>query len=91
VVTVADFDELARLGAGKVRGKIVLYNETYRGYGATAPYRFTGPSQAAALGAVAALVRSVTPLAVQLPHTGALRYDPAQPQIPAAAISPRTP
>jgi hypothetical protein len=88
VVTVADFDELARLGAGKVRGKIVLYNETYRGYGATAPYRFTGPSQAAALGAVAALVRSVTPLAVQLPHTGALRYDPAQPQIPAAAISP---
>jgi Zn-dependent M28 family amino/carboxypeptidase len=37
---------------------------------------------------VAALVRSVTPLAMQVPHTGTLRYDPAQPKIPAAAVSP---
>jgi hypothetical protein len=88
VVTVNDFDDLAKLGAGKVRGKIVLYNEVYRGYGATVPYRSSGPSQAAALGAVAALVRSVTPLAMQIPHTGTLRYDPAQPKIPAAAVSP---
>jgi hypothetical protein len=88
VVTVATFDELAKLGAEKVRGKMVLFNEAYQGYGATSPYRFTGPSQAAALGAVAVLVRSVTPLAMQIPHTGALRYDPAQPQIPAAAVSP---
>jgi hypothetical protein len=88
VVTVADFDELAKLGADRVRGKIVLYNETYHGYTATVPYRTAGPSQAAALGAVAALVRSVTPLAMQIPHTGMLHYDPAQPEIPAAAVSP---
>jgi len=88
VVSVNSFDELARLGADKIRGKIVLYNEAYQGYGLTSAYRFTGPSQAAALGAVAALVRSVTPLAMQIPHTGTLRYDPAQPQIPAAAVSP---
>jgi hypothetical protein len=87
VVTVASFDELAKLGADKVRGKVVLYNEVYEGYTATVAYRSSGPSQAAALGAVAALVRSVTPLAMQIPHTGTLRYDPAQPQIPAAAIS----
>jgi hypothetical protein len=88
VVTVTTFDELAKLGAEKVRGKMVLFNEGYQGYGATVPYRSSGPSQAAALGAVAALVRSVTPLAMEIPHTGTLRYDPAQPQIPAAAVSP---
>ena len=35
VVAVNDFDELAKLGRGKVRGKIVLYNEVYQGYGTT--------------------------------------------------------
>jgi hypothetical protein len=88
VVAVSTFDELASLGSGKVRGKIVLFNEVYRGYGETVPYRSAGPSRAAALGAVAVLVRSVTPLALQLPHTGTLRYDEAQPRIPAAAVSP---
>jgi Zn-dependent M28 family amino/carboxypeptidase len=37
---------------------------------------------------VAVLVRSVTPLAMQIPHTGTLRYDESQPRIPAAAVSP---
>src|ERR1700694_2124323 len=54
-------------------------------------YRVSGPSHAAALGAVAVLVRSITPLAVQLPHTGTLVYDKVgdkdTPKIPAAAIS----
>lgn len=88
VVAVSTFEELASLGRGKVQGKIVLYNEVYRGYGETVPYRSAGPSRAAALGAVAVLVRSVTPLAMQIPHTGTLRYDESQPRIPAAAVSP---
>ena len=88
VVAVSSFEELARLGRGQVQGKVVLYNEVYRGYGETVPYRSAGPSRAAALGAVAVLVRSVTPLAMQIPHTGTLRYDDAQPRIPAAAVSP---
>ncbi|MGD0500125.1 MAG: M20/M25/M40 family metallo-hydrolase [Bryobacteraceae bacterium] len=88
VVVVSDFDELNRLGREKVQGKIVLYNEAYRGYGTTALYRTAGPSRAAALGAVAALVRSVTPLAMEIPHTGTLRYIEGEPQIPAAAVSP---
>jgi Zn-dependent M28 family amino/carboxypeptidase len=71
-----------------VRGKIVLFNAPYEGYGQTVVYRSNGPSRAAALGAVAVLVRSITPLAMQIPHTGALTYDDAQPKIPAAAISP---
>jgi hypothetical protein len=87
VVVVDDFDQLQKLGAPGVRGKIVLYNERWVNYGATGQYRRAGPSIAAALGAVAALVRSVTPLAMQIPHTGTLDYDEAQPKIPAAALS----
>ncbi len=88
VVAVSDFSELDKLGRDKVQGKIVLYNQVYRGYGQTVTYRTNGASRAAALGAVAALVRSVTPLAMQIPHTGAMRYDESQPKIPTAAVSP---
>ena len=70
-----------------MQGKIVVFNAPYKGYGQTVQYRINGASKAAALGAVAVLVRSITPLAAQLPHTGTLEYDPAQPKIPAAAIS----
>jgi hypothetical protein len=88
VVAVSSFDELARLGRDKVAGKIVVYNEPYTGYGPVRVYRSAGPSRAAALGAVAALVRSATPLAMQIPHTGEMAYDENQPKIPAASISP---
>jgi carboxypeptidase Q len=88
VVAVSDFSELEKLGREKVQGKIVVYNQPYRGYGASGIYRFSGASRAAAFGAVAALVRSITPLAMQTPHTGTMRYDEAQPRIPAAAVSP---
>jgi hypothetical protein len=88
VVTVNTFDDLAKLGREKIQGKIVLYNEEYRGYGPTRVYRATGPSRAAAYGAIATLVRSATPLAMQIPHTGEMNYDVAQPMIPAAAVSP---
>jgi hypothetical protein len=87
VVVVSDFDELAKLGRGGIQGKIVLFNEIYRGYGQTSIYRTAGPSRAAALGAIAVLVRSVTPLAMQIPHTGTLVYDASQPKVPAAAVS----
>lgn len=87
VVVVSSFEELKRMGAEGVHGKIVVYNAAYEGYGKTVVYRISGPSQAAALGAVAVLVRSITPLALQTPHTGTLIYDEKLPKIPAAAIS----
>ena len=87
VVVVSNFDDLKKLGADRVKGKIVVYNAPYDGYGKTVMYRVAGPSQAAALGAVAVLVRSITPLAMQTPHTGTLVYDEKLPKIPAAAIS----
>ena len=87
VVVVPDFAALTRLGKAGVAGKIVVFNAPYKGYGQTVMYRVAGPSQAAALGAVAVLVRAITPLAVQMPHTGTTGYDEKQPKIPAAAIS----
>jgi hypothetical protein len=88
VVAVETFDDLAKLGRDKIEGKIVVYNEEYRGYGSTRVYRATGASRAAAFGAVAVLVRSATPLAMQVAHTGEMDYDESQPKIPAAAVSP---
>jgi hypothetical protein len=85
-VVVSNFDELTA-AADKVKGKIVVYNAPYESYGKTVIYRSAGPSRAAKLGAVAVLVRSITPLAMQIPHTGSLTYDPNAPKIPAAAIS----
>src|SRR5688572_11718110 len=85
-VVVRSFDELDALGE-RVRGKIVVYNVPFTNYGATVRYRSSGASRAARYGALAALVRSVTPVSLQTPHTGALIYDDKQPKIPAAAIT----
>ena len=86
VLVVRSFEELDTNGA-RARGRIVLYNVPFTDYGDTVQFRSTGPSRGAALGAVAALVRSVGPPGLRLPHTGALRYSDGVPQIPAAAIS----
>jgi carboxypeptidase Q len=86
VVVVRNFEELDALGE-RVRGKIVVYNVAFTSYGATVRYRGAGASRAARYGAVAALVRSITPVSLQTPHTGAMTYDPNQPKIPTAAIT----
>jgi len=88
-VVVRNFAELDALGE-KVRGKIVVYNAAFTNYGATVQYRLNGASRAARYGAVAALVRSITPTSLQTPHTGAMNYDPQQPKIPVAAITIET-
>jgi carboxypeptidase Q len=85
-VTVRNFEELDRIGEG-VRGKIVVYNVPFTTYGATVRYRSQGASRAARYGAVAALVRSITPVSLQTPHTGGMQYDATQPRIPVAAIT----
>ena len=85
-VVVRSFDELDALGE-QVKGKIVVYNAPFTSYGATVRYRLSGASRAARHGAVAALVRSVTSVSLQTPHTGAMAYDENQPKIPAAAIT----
>jgi hypothetical protein len=87
VVAVSNFGELEKLGRRGVEGKIVLYDAPFVTYDETVTYRADGPSRAARLGAVAALVRSVTPRSLRDPHTGALQYSQTDPKIPAAAVS----
>jgi Peptidase family M28 len=87
VVAVSSFDQLTALGRDKVAGKIVLFNPAWEGYGQTVIYRSSGASRAAELGAVAALVRSMTGSSLQTPHTGALRYTEGVAKIPAGAVS----
>ena len=86
VVVVKDFDELTAKAA-RVKGRIVLFNAVFTSYGATVAYRRSGPSRAAALGAIAVLIRSVGPAGLRTAHTGATVYDESHPKIAAAAIS----
>jgi carboxypeptidase Q len=86
LVIVKSFDEL-EARAAEVKGKLVLYNVAYTGYGETVRYRGAGASRAARLGAIGVLLRSVGPLGLRTPHTGALRYEDGVPAIPAAALA----
>ena len=85
-IVVRNFEELEALGE-KVRGKIVVYNAPFTTYGQTVAYRGSGASRASKYGAVAAIVRSITPVSLQTPHTGSLRYSDESPKIPAAAVT----
>lgn len=87
VVVVDDFDHLEQLGEEGVRDRIVLYDVPFDGYGPTVAYRLRGASEAARLGAKAALVRSIAPVGLYTPHTGTLFYAEDAPRIPAAAIT----
>lgn len=92
VVESVGLEGLAALSPDAARGKIVLFNgpmtvRGMEGYGAAVVQRTRGASEAAKLGAVAALVRSVGTLSARLVHTGAMNYDEHAPRIPAAAVA----
>lgn len=86
VFVVSTFEELAE-NSDKARGKIVLFDAPFTTYGDTVKYRWAGADQAAKHGAVAALVRSVTPESLDTPHTGSMGYSDEVPHIPVAAIT----
>ncbi|MEO8194779.1 MAG: M28 family metallopeptidase [Gemmatimonadales bacterium] len=86
VMVVNDFDELTRRAA-EAKGKIVLFDVPFTSYGQTVRYRSSGATAAAKVGAVAALIRSVSSFSMQNPHTGAMGYDSTVVKIPAAALS----
>ncbi|CAN8002128.1 unnamed protein product [Ixodes hexagonus] len=86
VLVVKSFDQL-RANAAQARGKIVVFNEDYSSYTTTVAYREDGASAARQAGAVAALVRSVTPFSIGSPHTGWMTYRPNSGRIPSACIT----
>ena len=95
VLVVRSYADL-RARAAEARGKIVLFNVPFdttvvpfAGYGGAVVYRGAGADSASAVGAVAALVRSVTPRSLRSPHTGGMSYDSTfrWKRLPAAAIS----
>lgn len=95
VIEVKSLEALDSLGEKKIKGKIVFFNKpfdqrhinTFRAYGGSVGTRVNGPSEAARLGAVGVLVRSMASGLDDIPHTGSLRYREDLPKIPAVAIS----
>ena len=86
VMVVTSYDEL-RARAAEARGKIVLFNVPFTTYGQTVAYRSGGAVAAARVGAVASIIRSVTPYSMRTPHTGGMAYNDSVPKIPHAAIT----
>ncbi|MEP7064767.1 MAG: M20/M25/M40 family metallo-hydrolase [Gemmatimonadota bacterium] len=96
VLVVNDFADL-HAHAAQAKGGIVLFDhhfdpekEPFDAYGDAVIYRFAAADSAAAYGAVAALIRSVTPRSLSTPHTGAMGYGDTTARahhIPAAAIT----
>ncbi|XP_025915917.1 carboxypeptidase Q isoform X4 [Apteryx rowi] len=86
VLVVTSFDELHRR-AQEAKGKIVVYNQPFITYSETVQYRSRGAVEAAKVGAVASLIRSIASFSIHSPHTGWQNYQPGVPQIPTACIS----
>lgn len=63
VLVVQSFEELKHR-ANETAGKIVVFNQPFVSYEETVAYRAFGASEAAKVGAVATLIRSVTPFSV---------------------------
>lgn len=88
VIAVQSFDEFKQLPESLVQGKIVLFVPEWEGYGKTVKYRSLAASVASKKGAVAALVRSVTPYSIGSLHTGMQSYQSDVPRkIPVAAVT----
>lgn len=94
VLEVKSFVELKKRGE-EAKGKIIFFNRpmdptlfnTFTAYGMAANQRVQGAVEAANVGAVAAIVRSLTTRMDDFPHTGMMLYDPKIQKIPAACIS----
>ena len=78
IIEVKSFPELRALGPDKVKGKIVFFNRpmdptkinTFEAYGGAVDQRANGATEAAKLGAVGAIVRSMNQRARRLSTRG---------------------
>lgn len=65
----------------------MIFVPAWTSYGQTVRYRSIGASVASRKGAVAALIRSITPFSIGSPHTGVQEYSSDVKKIPAACIT----
>ena len=97
VIEVSGVDELEKLGAENIEGKIVFFNRpmdaslinTFESYGGCVNQRYSGAMEASKFGAIGVIVRSMNLRIDDFPHTGSMTYGdiPPQKRIPSAAIS----
>ncbi len=93
LIEVKNFEQLRKLGKEKVAGKIVFFSRPFPddvingAYGNTVDQRSQGPVEAAKLGAIGVVVRSMTYAHDNYPHTGATIYKDSVVKIPGCAIS----
>ena len=97
IIEVHSLKELETLGTDKIKGKIVFYNrpfeaeniEAFTSYGNCVDQRYYGARDAAKMGAVGTIVRSMNFRLDDFPHTGAQSYGdlPKDKYIPTIAIS----
>ncbi|BFI25530.1 carboxypeptidase Q [Marchantia polymorpha subsp. ruderalis] len=81
-LVVNSFDELEKINH-QAEGRIVVFNPDFVDYDTTVPYRAFAASTAEKYGAVAVLVRSISPYGLQTVHAGVMN----DAGIPAAAIT----
>jgi carboxypeptidase Q len=86
ILVVTNYTEL-HARADEARGRIVVYDVPFTRYGESVRYRYSGAIEAAKVGAVASLVRSIGDFGLRTPHTGSMAYAPDVPRIPHAALA----
>lgn len=95
VVEVKGMKDLKNFSEADIKGKIVFYNgpmeeehiHTFKAYGGCVAQRWAGAMEAARLGAVGVVIRSVTMSVDYFPHTGSMGYNDTIRKIPAVATS----
>ncbi|MAU72138.1 MAG: peptidase M28 family protein [Pseudozobellia sp.] len=97
LVEVKGLEDLKKMDPDKIKGKIVFFNRpmdptlisTFDAYSGCVDQRYAGAAEAAKLGAVGVVVRSMNLRLDDYPHTGSMSYEdlPVSDRIPAAAIS----
>lgn len=97
IIEVHAVEELEKLGAAKLKGKIVFFNrpmephliETFHAYSNCVDQRSIGAKEASKYGALAVIVRSMNLRLDDFPHTGMTSYGDLTKSeyIPTAAIS----
>ncbi len=95
LIEVAHVEDIAKLSPAAVKGKIVFLNhpmdkahfDTFHAYGECTGGRYNGAPEAAKMGAVGIVIRSLASGMDDYPHTGSMGYQKGIEKIPAAALS----